>query len=420
MLGKVQSLLLIFIVLFVIGCDNRYYDKQFQMEVQQLDSDLENRWSTSGVVVISADANGPAAKAALEHGALISFVIGEYAIESGGNYKRAVKKAMGEDNNMILRFADGRKIRLAVRRNGDKIGLNVDGNRVNEVKQGSPAANANINVGDIIDAVIDERKIHALDEYKDAIKEFTKHGSKVTFRTTELAGVKIAAIDALGQLGDPRAVEPLMDILEQSEDLSLRKPAVKSLRRLVELSQLSTQVSDRSEALRQKINDGRLVELSQKYIKRESESDQEIRRACISILAILKPQSAIEVLAAVMEDGGEVPGIRFQAGLALSQLGADAVDPLIVAFNRGDANVKDIAASALGNIGGDRPRDVLISALDLLEELTIKLTVVDALAKIGDEASIKALQGQKERFQGESSLNTFLNEVLGQLEAQAM
>ena len=420
MSGKVQSLLLLFIVSFVVGCENRYYDKQLQMEVQQLDSDLENRWSTSGVVVISVDANGPAARAALEHGALISFVIGEYSIKGGGDYKRAVKNAMDEDNNMILRFTDGRKIRLAVRRSGDKIGLNVDRSRVTEVKRGSPAANADIKVGDAIDAVIDERKIHTLDEYEEAIREFTKHGSKVTFRTTELAGVKIAAVDALGQLGDPRAVEPLMDILEQSGDLSLRKPAVKSLERLVELSQLSTQVSDKSAALRQKINDGRLIELSQRYIKRASEPDQEIRRACISILGILKPRSAIEVLAAVMEDGGEVPGIRFQAGLGLSQIGTDAVDSLIVAFTRGDASVKDIAASALGNIGGNRPRDVLISALDSLEELTIKLTVVDALAKIGDEASVRALRGQRERFQGDSSLNTFLNEVLGQLEAQAL
>lgn len=121
-----------------------------------------------------------------------------------------------------------------------------------------------------------------------------------------------------------------------------------------------------------------------------------------------------------MEDSGEVPGIRFQAGLGLSQIGTDAVDSLIVAFNRGDANVKDIAASALGNIGGVRSRDVLIDALDSLEELTIRLTIVDALARIGDAPAIRALQSQKERFQGESSLNTFLNEVLRQLEAQTM
>ena len=420
MLKKVQSSLFIFVFLCAVGCENRYHDEQFKIHVQQLDSDLENRWSTNGVVVISVEPNGPAAKADLEEGELISYVVGEYSLRSGGNYGRAAKKAMHEDNNLILRFSDDRIVRLAVRRRGDKIGLKVNGNAVSEVKGGSPAANANIQVGDSIDAVIDERKIRTIDDYKEAIDEFTKHGSKLTFRTTELAGVKIAAVEALGELGDARAVDPLMDIVEQSGDLSLRKPAIRSLARLVEFSQSSAGSTERIQTLSEKIGEGRLVALAQEYVKRAVEADQEIRRTCIAILGVLKPHTAIEVLTAVMEDSGEVPGIRFQAGLGLSQIGTDAVDSLITAFNRGDANVKDIAASALGNIGGARSRDVLIDALDSLDELTIRLTVVDALAKIGDAPAIRALQSQKERFQGESSLNTFLNEVLEQLEARTM
>ncbi|MDE0300512.1 MAG: HEAT repeat domain-containing protein [Candidatus Poribacteria bacterium] len=420
MLVKIQSLLLIVILICAVGCENRYHDEQFKIHVQQLDSDLENRWSTNGVVVISVEPNGPAARAQLEEGELISYVVGEYSLGSEGNYGRAAKKSMHEDNNLILRFTDGRIVRLAVRRSGDKPGLKVDGNVVNEVKGGSPAANANIQVGDSIDAVIDERKIRTIDDYKEAIEEFTKHGSKITFRTTELAGVRIAAVEALGELGDARAVDPLMDIVEQSGDLSLRKPAIRSLARLVDFSQSSTHSTERFNALREKIADGRVLALAQMYVKRAVEADQEIRRTCIGILGVLKPQSAIGVLTAVMEDSGEVPGIRFQAGLGLSQIGADAVDSLIAAFERGDANVKNIAASALGNIGGIRSRDVLIDALDSLEDLTIRLTIVDALAKIGDAPAIQALQNQKVRFQDESSLNTFLNEVLGQLEARSM
>ena len=417
---KIQSLLVIVILVCAMGCENRYHDEQFKIHVQQLDSDLENRWSTNGVVVISVEPNGPAAIAQLEEGELISYVVGEYSLGSGGNYGRAAKKSMHEDNNLILRFTDGRIVRLAVRRSGDKTGLKVDGNVVSEVKGGSPAANANIQIGDSIEAVIDERKIRTIDDYKEAIEEFTKHGSALTFRTTELAGVRIAAVEALGELGDARAVDPLMDIVEQSSDLSLRKPAIRSLARLVEFSQPSADSTERLQALRDKIAEGRLLALAQRYVKRDVEADQEIRRTCIAILGVMKPQSAIGVLTDVMEDIGEVPGIRFQAGLGLSQIGVDAVDSLIDAFERGDATVKDIAASALGNIGGARSRDVLIDALDSLEELTIRLTVVDALARIGDAPAIRALQSQKKRFQGESSLNTFLNEVLGQLEAQSM
>ncbi len=420
MLEKIPCVLLFFIILFPIGCDNRYNDKQFQLEIQQLDSDLEDRWSTNGVVVVSIDANGSAAKTDLEDGELVSYVIGEYALETRGDYKRAERKSMAEDNNLILRLTDGREVRLAVRRSGDKIGIKVSRNTITEVKPGSSASNAGLQIGDTIDAVVDERKIKTIDDYKKAIEEFTEHGSRITFRTTELAGVKIAAVEALGELGDSRAVGPLMVILERSEDLSLRKPAVRSLERLVELSQLESESPDKFEGLQREISEGQLVELAQKSIKRKAEADEEVRRACISILGRLKPDSAIEALAAVMEDNGEIPGIRFQAGLGLSLIGEDAVDSLIVAFNRGDESVKDIAVSALGNIGGDKARDLLIDALDSLEGLTIKLSIVDALAKIGDEVSITALQGQKERFQDDSSLNTFLREVLGQLEAQAM
>ena len=120
------------------GCENRYYDEQFKIEVQQLDSDLENRWSTNGVVVIAVESNGAAASANLEEGELISYVIGEYSLSRGANYGRAAKNAMRKDNNFILRFTDGRTVRLAVRRSGDKTGLKVDGNTVSEVKQGSP------------------------------------------------------------------------------------------------------------------------------------------------------------------------------------------------------------------------------------------------------------------------------------------
>ena len=65
MIWKIQlSLLLIFTILSVAGCsDNRHYDDQLQMEILQLDSDLDNRWSTTGVVVVDINANGPAGRA---------------------------------------------------------------------------------------------------------------------------------------------------------------------------------------------------------------------------------------------------------------------------------------------------------------------------------------------------------------------
>ena len=470
MIWKAQlSFLLIFAILCAAGCaDNRYYDDRLQMELQQLDSDLDNRWSTTGVVVIDVNANGPASRANLEKGELISYVIGERPISSNSDYKQAAKQAMKEDNNFTLRLTDGREIRLAVRKSGDKVGLEVDGPRVSKVTSGSPADTGNIKVGDTIESVIDERNIRTIKDYKKAIREFAKHDSKVTFRTIELIGIKIGAVNALGNLGDVRTVPPLITILE-SEGSTLRQPAAEALERLVALSQLNnlfqkfqkanadelpadqldlreresaeilglltvdlennsatlndpfgTQFRHRSEALYKKITDGQMVELARKYIKREVEPNQEIRRACISILGHLKPTSAIADLIAVMEDNIEVPGIRFKAGLALSQIREPSVDSLIAAFNRGDASVKDIAASALGTIGGNKARNTLIEALETIDDPTIKLTVADAVAKVGDPPSIEALRLQRERLPEGSGLRTFLNELLNQFDTQSM
>ena len=461
MIWKIHlSFLLILAILCVAGCsDNRYYDDQLQMELQQLDSDLDNRWSTTGVVVIDVNVNGPASRANLERGELISYVIGERTIRSTRDYKQAAKSAMKEGNNFILKLTDGREIRLAVRRKGDKVGLEVEGSRVSKVTSGSPADTGNIKVGDTIQSVIDERNIQTIKDYKEALNEFAEHDSKVTFRTIELIGIKIGTVNALGDLGDVRAVQPLSAILE-SEGSTLRQPAAQALERLVALSQLNdlfqqfqianvdelpadqldprqresaeilglltsdlennratlndpfgTQFRHRSAALYKKITDGQMIELGQRYIRREIEPNQEIRRACISILGHLRPTSAIEDLITVMGDSMEVPGIRFKAGLALSQIGEDSVDSLIAAFDRGDASVKDIAASALGNIGGNKARNMLINALQTMDNPTIKLTVADAVAKIGRPPSIEALRHQREGLPEGSGLRTFLNEL---------
>lgn len=470
--GACKLLILpIFMLVLGLGCDNRYYDERLQMEVQQLDNDLENRWSTSGVVVLAITQNGPAAKAQLEIGELISYLIAEYPIQSTRDFNTAMKKAIDEDNNLILYLKDKPPLRIATRRLGDKVGLKVEGNgtvRVKEIQHGTPAANADIQVGDIVEKIVDERKIYSLADYKKTLKRFSKQ--RITFRTTELIGVKIAAVNALGNLGDIRAIESLVDLFKNSTELSLRKAAASSLERLVGLSALNelfqqfqradvdmlpadslqahqlesaailglltvdsaqntatlkapfgTQFRHRSEALYRKINEGQLVELAQQYIQLDVEPEQEIRRACLAMLGILKPTSAIDALITVLKNKEELPGIRFQAGLALSQIGEPAVDELIAAFEGEDTSIRDIAASALGSIGGTKARNRLIKALETANEPAIQLTLVDAIAKIGDSPSMQALERQRERFkQDDSGIRIFLDEVFKSLAPESM
>ena len=470
--GSVFIVPLLLVLMFGLGCDNQYYDERLKMQVQQLDSDLKDRWSTSGVVVLDTTPNGPADRAQLETGELISYVIAEYPVRDVGDFNTAIKQALDEDNNFILHLKDKPPLRIALRRQGDKVGLSVEGNgtvRVTEIQPGTPAANTDIQVGDLVEKIVDERKIYSLGDYKKTLGKFSKR--QFTFRTTELIGVKIAAVDALGDLGDVRAIAPLVDLFKNSTEFSLRKGAINSLQRLVELSVLNdlfqafqsadinqlpadslqaqqlesaailglltvdrnentatlkapfgTQFRHRSEALYEKINEGHLATLAQEYIQIEIEPEQEIRRACLAMIGILKPVSAIDALVAVLENPAEIPGIRFQAGLALSQIGEPAVDTLITAFEKGDTSTKDIAASALGSIGGSKARDRLINALENSTESAIQLTLVDAIAKIGDVPSMRALERQLQQYQqdDESGVRIFLDEVFRSLEEESM
>ena len=473
---KFRRAFTIFILITVVlatGCDNRYYDEHMKMEVKRLDSDLDNRWSTSGVVINSIRPNGPADKAQLSTGELISYIIGEYTIQNEQEYARAVKKAMKHDSNMLLYIKGKEPLRIATRKLGDKVGLQVEGNgtvRIKQITPGTPAANSDdIQIGDVIEKIVDERKIFSLNDYKKSVNEFAKMNTSITVRTTELIGVKIASVTALGNLGDARAVEALIDILQNNRELALRKAAARSLERLVALSELNPlfqkfqeedvnqlpadtldirqresaeilglllvdlkantatleapfgiQFRHRSASLHQKVSAGPLVELAEKYIHLDTEPEQEIRRACLSMLGTLKPVSSIEPLVKVLRDQHEIPGIRFQAGLALSLIGEPAIDTLIAAFNEADAAAKDIAASALGRIGGIQTRDFLINALETTEDPAIQLTLVDAIAKIGDEPSLSALERQRDRFQeGDSAIRIFLDEVFSSITTPA-
>ena len=58
-LSRFAFIVPLFALILGLGCDSRYYDDRLKMEVQQLDSDLKNRWATSGVVVLDTTPNGP-------------------------------------------------------------------------------------------------------------------------------------------------------------------------------------------------------------------------------------------------------------------------------------------------------------------------------------------------------------------------
>jgi len=405
---KQTTLILFALVGFgFFGCSNQQYtDPKMGMTVQKLDSDLENRWATSGVVVKTVENGKKAQKAGLQTGSLVSHITGEIPLKARRNFNHIVTQAMEDDNTAILKLSGGKQAIISIRRRGDSIGLKVKGDQISEVTSGSPADRAGLNKGQTVTSVIDERNITSIKDYKKAIKDFSKHQQPITFRAIELSGVKIAAVKALGRLADEEGFNQLIELIQGSVEI-LREPATTALKELVLEAQ-----KGKSTDLRQKINDGQVEALAKKYMQRENESNPEIRRSYLSILGVLQPVSAIQGLIEVVQDEAEQPGIRFKAGSTLSQIGREAVDPLIAAYQTGNLSVKDITASALGAIGSDKARKMLISALKAEQNPTIQLTLADAVARFKDADSRRVLANLRSGLQESSGLRMFLDELL--------
>ena len=378
---SIYGIFIILCAVVLLGCgENTYYDNRLKMQVQRLDSDIENRWSTNGVVIRKID-DGPAKSAGLEVGELISYLIGERKIESVGDYKDALKKGLDKDRKAKL-VLSGREVPvdISIRKKGEKLGLKVKksegaGVTITKVEPRSPAELAGIREGEVIQSVIDEKRIETLKDYKKAVKEIAKHDNKLTVYTSELSGIKLASIEALGGLGYSGALPELMKALE-SDDIALRRPAARAL------EQLSETVSNEE-----------LVELMIKHLQPANESDSDIRRSSAVILGKLKVEIAIPHLIAALED--PIPGVRFKAGIALSEIGKIAPDAsvkaLIKSLQQGNPSVQNIAASALGDLRGETARKALIAALNKNPELSVKLTIAEALAKVGDTETLKQL-----------------------------
>lgn len=458
----------------IIGCGgNQYEDTLLGMTVQSLDSDLKDRWSTNGVVVMNIKPNSPAEKAGLKEGELLSYIVGERKVSDKGECEDAIEDALEEDRTAVIKFVDGKEVQVFIKQKGDKLGWELKDTKVVKVKPGGPTYLAGIKVGDLIKSVVDEKRIRSLEDYEEAIEEIAEYDNKLTIKTSELVNIKLASLRSLGELGDPQAIEPLLSVM-QKKDVAFRVAAAESLGNLVSLTQfnkifeqfkendsnklsldelvkmsgidknklinklqsaerlglltfdsknssvelvdpLGVQFKGRFQKLSEAIYSKRVLKLIIKHFKRKNEPDQEVRRYCASILAKLESEETIDDLIEVLKDSSEILDIRFKAGLALSNIGKPAIDVLISGLKYDDTTVKSIAATSLGEIGGKKARVALTNVLANTKEPTVKLAIAKSLAKIGGEEAIKILKQQKKLAKKDTGFEMFINELLNDI-----
>jgi HEAT repeat protein len=158
--------------------------------------------------------------------------------------------------------------------------------------------------------------------------------------------VRRDAAQALGQIGDTRAVEPLVTALGL-KDKDLRCRAAEAMEKI------GTPAIEPLVAVLQG-------------------SDKDVRQAVIAALLQIGEPAVKSLVAALPEPA---------AAEVLCRIGAPAVEPLIVALEKRNA----VAAQVLGKIGDTRSIEALVGALNYADE-RVRQAAIKALRQIGSPA----------------------------------
>ena len=215
--------------------------------------------------------------------------------------------------------------------------------------------------------------------------------------------VRRSAADALGQIGDVRAVEPLLNALKDSND-TVRTQAEKALYKIEEtwgqtgdaraIVPLIAALKDSDTGVRRiaadvlrQTGDVRAVET---FIAALKDSDSHVQRIAIEALKKIGDVRAIEPLIATLKDPDRL--VRIIGIDALGKVGdARTVEPLIAALKDTDSGVRSRVPEALGKIGDARAVEPLIAVLKDSDKY-MRRNAVEALGKIGDARAIEFLQ----------------------------
>jgi HEAT repeat protein len=178
--------------------------------------------------------------------------------------------------------------------------------------------------------------------------------------------VRQVAARGLGQIGDARAVEPLIGALRGREDV--RAVAAQALGQ---------------------IDDGRAVE---PLISALKDGGSNVRAAAARALGQLGDVQAVDRLIGALKD--HESSVRQAATLALGEIGdARAVEPLIGAL-KGREDVRSATAAALGEIADPRAVEPLIAAL---KDWRVCVPAAEALARIGAPAAAPLVAALSDR-----------------------
>jgi HEAT repeat protein len=172
-----------------------------------------------------------------------------------------------------------------------------------------------------------------------------------------------AAARALEDLGDQRAVQPLITAL-QDENSVMRQLAAERLGELGDAEAVGPLII----ALR--------------------DEEGAVRWRAVEALGKIGDYRAIESLIGALQD--EDSAVRWSAAWALCELGGPVVEPLTVALQDGSSAIRQSVARSLGMIGDPRAVEALIAALQD-QDSSVRRLAAWALHQIDDPRAVQPL-----------------------------
>jgi HEAT repeat protein len=220
-----------------------------------------------------------------------------------------------------------------------------------------------------------------------AIKEGSWSAAEAIVETTDLRAVeslvaiteneslmgtsRLAAIYALGRLGDVHAVEPLIRLIEKGPD-HIREGAVKAIGQLDDPR--AQKWLNESIALR-------LTDLDEQVQNRAYKQFQGLDQGQIEqVLSIIRAYAK-----------SHESSVRCEAARALGMLGTQALDELLELLRDSEWNVRGFAAESLGRLKDARAVDPLLLLLRQESTQSTRIKVIEALGSIGDERALEEL-----------------------------
>jgi len=191
--------------------------------------------------------------------------------------------------------------------------------------------------------------------------------------------VRRTAVEMLGNLGDAKAVEPLLRTLTDSDE-DVRLAAAKAL---VVLHQAT-------EGREAELSTARITEV---LLLLMGDTSSSVRAVAIRALGDLRCGRAIQPLMEALEDRFEDRFTVFAVAEALAKLGNQVFDPLLKILREaggGQSRRRASAAEALGYLGDKRAVPPLIEMLRDADA-DIRARAAGALGRLGDRTALEPL-----------------------------